>query len=348
MPEPSSTTSTDPIDASRMSFGDHLEELRKRVIYALVGLVITTILCFQFGDHIIGLLSAPYMAAMNNLDLDARMIQLNPAEGFMEYFKISLKFGIVFSAPWILYQIWAFIATGLYPHERKLVRLFAPASIVLFLLGASFMVVFALSPLMNFLIGVSTWFPMPSEDNWLYNFLIQKDAQVAPVVEAPEPLNVPVVSENPTAPSEGDTWFNVSNRKLYVFANGERYETALQRSAAEQFVQPFFSIAEYLGFVTNLALAFGLGFQIPLVVIFLIRAGIIAAAQMAAARKYVMFAIAVLSAILTPSPDVGTMMMLAVPMALLFEIGLAIGRTMQRDATDDEASEPNTRNDAVE
>jgi len=336
MPTPSSTTSTDPIDASRMSFGDHLEELRKRVIYALVGLVITTILCFQFGDHIIGLLSAPYMAAMNNLDLDARMIQLNPAESFMEYFKISLKFGIVFSAPWILYQIWAFIATGLYPHERKLVRLFAPASILLFLLGASFMVIFALSPLMNFLIGVSTWFPMPSEDNWLYDFLLQKDAQVAPVVEAPEPLNVPVVSENPTAPSEGDTWFNVSNRKLYVFANGERYEIALQRSAAEQFVQPFFSIAEYLGFVTNLALAFGLGFQIPLVVIFLIRAGIIAAAQMAAARKYVLFAIAVLSAILTPSPDVGTMMMLAVPMGLLFEIGLAIGRTMERDAADND------------
>ncbi len=336
MPSSSSTTSSDPIDASRMSFGDHLEELRKRVIYALVGLVITTVLCFQFGDHIIGLLSAPYMAAMTNLDLDAHMIQLNPAESFMEYFKISLKFGIVLSAPWILYQIWAFVATGLYPHERKLVRLFAPGSIFLFLLGAGFMVVFALSPLMNFLIGVSTWFPMPSEDNWLYNFLIQKEAIVAPVVEAPDPLNVPVVIENPDAPEDGDVWFNVAKRKLYVVANGERYETAMQRSAAEQFVQPFFSIAEYLGFVTNLALAFGLGFQIPLVVIFLIRAGIISSAQMAAARKYVIFAIAILSAILTPSPDVGTMMMLAVPMALLFEIGLAIGRTMERDAADND------------
>lgn len=353
MPDTSSTTTADPIETSRMSFGDHLEELRRRLILALVGLVITTILCFQFGDRIIGLLTAPYMAAMTNLDLDARMIQLNPAESFMEYFKISLKFGLVLSAPWLLYQAWAFVATGLYPHERKLLRLFAPGSIFLFLLGAGFMVVVALSPLMNFLIGVSTWFPMPSEDNWLFEFLVQKDALVAPTTEPTTPieqLNIPIVAENPTEPADGDIWFNKSNKKLYVEANGERYEARMQRTAADQFVQPFFSIAEYLGFVTNLALAFGLGFQIPLVVIFLIRAGIIASKQMAAARKYVIFAIAILSAILTPSPDVGTMMMLAVPMVLLFEIGLAIGRMMERDMHSADTTSQNETNapDSIE
>ncbi len=82
-----------------MSFGDHLEELRRRVILALFGLVLTTVLCFYFGDTINAYLSAPYKVTMERLNFDPRMVQLSPAESFLEYFKISVKFGLVLGAP---------------------------------------------------------------------------------------------------------------------------------------------------------------------------------------------------------------------------------------------------------
>lgn len=319
----------DPFETSRMSFGDHLEELRRRVILGLIGLVVTTVLCFYFGDTINAYLSAPYKVTMERYNFDPRMVQLSPSESFMEYFKISLKFGIVLGAPWILYQIWAFVATGLYPHERKMVQLFAPASIGLFMFGAAFMVVFALTPLLNFLIGVSTWFPLPGDNNPLYAMLREKPAVTTPTTHPADSAHVPILLEDPASPADGDIWFNATNRHLYLQVGDTRFASPMQKAADQQFVQPFFSVAEYLGFVTNLALAFGLGFQIPLVVIFLIRVGLIEAEQMAAARKYVIFGISIAAAILTPSPDVGTMMMLAVPMAVLFEIGLFIGRRFE-------------------
>jgi sec-independent protein translocase protein TatC len=95
-------------------------------------------------------------------------------------------------------------------------------------------------------------------------------------------------------------------------------------------VHPLISVAQYLDFVVNLALAFGLGFQIPIVVVFLIAVGIVPARTLAAARKYVALAIALLAAIVTPTPDVGTMMLLAGPMYLLFETGLLLGRAIER------------------
>ncbi|MCA9254995.1 MAG: preprotein translocase subunit TatC, partial [Phycisphaerales bacterium] len=258
-----------------------------------------------------------------------KVVQHRPADSFMDYFKISMNFGIGLGPPWIIYQIWAFVATGLYPHERKMVQLFAPASIGLFMLGASFMVVFALSPLLNFLIGVSTWFPLPTDDNPLYRFLRDKPAIVEQATQPAGESRIPILIEDPPAPRDGDLWFNATNERLFLQVGETRYTQPLAKAADKQFVQPFFSVAEYLGFVTNLALAFGLGFQIPLVVIFLIRVGLIPSKQMAAARKYVILGISIAAAILTPSPDVGTMMMLAVPMWLLFEVGLLVGRRVE-------------------
>lgn len=328
----------DPIEASRMSFGDHLEELRKRVIYAIAGLAACTLLTFYFGDKIIEYLAAPYTATMRRLGFDPQMVQLSPAEPFIEYFKISLKFGLVLSAPWVLYQMWAFVAAGLYPHERRMVRLFAPASIGLFVSGAGFMVVFALSPLLSFLIGASTWFPLPNEDNALYSWLRGDEAMVVPATQPAAPVHVPIVEDDPAVAGNGEIWFNAKREHLMIQVGDTRYEHRMTKAAARQFVQPFFSVAEYLAFVTNLALAFGLGFQIPLVVIFLIRVGLVPSKSMRSARKYVIFGIAVASALLTPSPDVGTMMMLAVPMYLLFEVGLFIGRRVEPQALVGEGS----------
>jgi sec-independent protein translocase protein TatC len=318
-----------------MSFGQHLEDLRKRVILALIGLVVAVVFCFMIGGDIIATLSAPYKVAMEELGFDPRMVQLNPSEAFIEYFKISLKFGVVLAAPWILYQIWQFVALGLFPSERKIVRYFAPASISLFVVGASFMVTVVLSGLMRFLIGISMWFPLPTEDNFLYRWHKPAEEELVATTQPAAPvLEVPVLLVDPGAPSDGQVWFNTRNQRLCVHHDGEIYYDRLQQTSRQQFVQPFFSIAEYLGFVVNLSLAFGLGFQIPIVVVFLVTLRILSSSRLARARKYVILGVAVLAAILTPTPDVGTMLLLAVPMIVLFEIGLLIGRAVERRQID--------------
>jgi Sec-independent protein secretion pathway component TatC len=262
------------------------------------------------------------------------MVQLNPTEAFVEYFKICLKFGLVLAAPWMLHQIWRFVATGLYPSERRIVRYFAPCSIALFIGGASFMVLIVLAGLLKFLIGVSMWFPLPGQDNILYKWYRPAEAELITTSQpAVPPLEVPILAIDPPAPSSGQVWFNPSTSRLNLYHDGETFCLRLQKASSQQFVQPFFSISEYLGFVVNLALAFGLGFQIPILVVFLIAMRILEASRLARARKYVILAVAVLAAILTPTPDVGTMLLLAVPMILLFEIGLLIGRVIERRQT---------------
>lgn len=333
MPPQDTQTIGDDTNETRMSFGDHLEELRRRVVLAIVGLILAATICFLFGDKIIEILTTPYCVAMEQLGFDPRMVQLNPLESFIEYFKITLKFGLVLSAPWVIYQLWLFVAKGLFPSEQRLIRTFAPASIFLFVLGSSFMVAIVLSGLLKFLITMSTWFPLPSHDNFLYRFYQPDDGQAVTATQptAP-PIEVPLLGRDPEEPTEGQIWFNTKTQHLNLYGDQQTYSTRLQRSDSRQFVQPFFSISEYLGFVVNLALAFGLGFQIPIVVVFLIAMRIIAAAAISKSRKYVVLGVFIAAAIITPTPDVGTMLLLAVPMLLLFEIGLIIGRMIERRA----------------
>jgi len=316
-------------DEVRMSFGDHLEELRRCMIRAIVGVAIATVLCFYFGDRIIQVLTAPYYAAMKDRGFEPQMIQIDPTEAFLEYFAIAIKFGLVVSAPWVLYQIWRFVAVGLYPTERRVIRLFAPASVVLFVVGASFMVLVVLVGLLGYLIGVSAWFRVPSPDSELTKWM-QRTHPVVTTHPTSRPAEIPVLNENPARPRQGDAWFNRPENSFNVFVDGERFTLPLKPASREQFVQPFFSIREYLDFVTGMALAFGLGFQLPIVVIFLITTKFVTAEMFRAARRYIMLGIAISAAIITPSPDIPSMMMLAVPMMILFESGLFIGKIVER------------------
>ncbi len=317
-------------DEIRMSFGDHLDELRSCLIRALLGLIAAVAFCFHFGDRIIGLLTAPYYAAMQEAGFEPRLVQLNPIESFTEYVKVAVECGLVLAAPWGLYQLWRFVAVGLYPGERKIVRWFAPTSMGLFVVGASFLIVMVLFGLLKFLIGIAAWFPMPApEGNWLTRYL---DTRARPVTTRPAapPQQLPVLNEPPPNPRHGDAWISRPDNSLNVQVDGQRYTISLRPAAQQQFVQPFFSISHYLGFVTGMCLAFGLGFQVPIVVVFLITTGIVPAERMSAARRYVILGIAVAAAFITPTPDVATMMLLAVPMVVLFESGLLIGRLLAR------------------
>ena len=104
---------------STMSLGDHLEELRKRLLYALAGIAIGAIIGFCFGSRIIEFIEAPYIRVIGP---DARLQTLAPADGLISFIKISLITGLVISSPWVFYQLWMFVASGLYPKEKKYVH----------------------------------------------------------------------------------------------------------------------------------------------------------------------------------------------------------------------------------
>jgi len=132
----------DPLD-STMSLGDHLEELRMRLIRALLGLGFGAVICLVLCSKIIAFVERPYIDVMG---AEARLQILAPAEGFISYIKIALISGLILSSPWVFYQIWMFVAAGLYPHERRYVHLATPFSATLFVTGALFFV-FVVAPL---------------------------------------------------------------------------------------------------------------------------------------------------------------------------------------------------------
>ncbi|MHC4759590.1 MAG: twin-arginine translocase subunit TatC [Planctomycetota bacterium] len=125
-----------------MSLGDHLEELRARLILAILGLIIGTIICLFFGTRIITFIESPY----NKLMPEHPLVVLAPADAFIGYMKISLISGLIVSSPWVFYQLWMFVAAGLYPHERKYVHLAVPFSAILFVAGALFFL-FVVAPI---------------------------------------------------------------------------------------------------------------------------------------------------------------------------------------------------------
>ncbi len=136
------------LDTSTMSLGDHLDELRARLIYSIIGILVCSVLGFVFGSRIIAFIQIPY----TNLMPDTPLQILGPAEGFVSYVKISLISGLLLSSPWVFYHLWMFVAAGLYSNEKKYVFIAAPCSALLFIAGAMFFI-FVVGPLtLGFLI----------------------------------------------------------------------------------------------------------------------------------------------------------------------------------------------------
>ncbi len=125
---------SDELSGSTMSLGDHLEELRRRLIYALAGLGVGTGLCMIFGTWIIRFLLTPY----DRLVPDDPLNFLGVTDAFVIYMKVSLVAGLIVSSPWVFYHLWMFVSAGLYRHERRYVKNAVPFSAALFIAGALF------------------------------------------------------------------------------------------------------------------------------------------------------------------------------------------------------------------
>lgn len=141
-----------------MSLLDHLQELRKRLVYSLISVAVGFGIAYGFRERIAALMIAPITKALADNHLETKLAYLNPMDPFNFFLKIGLFGGIMVASPFILYQVWLFIAPGLYQHEKRYVVPFMAATVGLFLAGAYFGYHYVYPGALTFLIGYGSQF----------------------------------------------------------------------------------------------------------------------------------------------------------------------------------------------
>lgn len=305
-----------------MTFGEHLEELRWRLIRAVLAVAAGVAIAFVFRDSITTFFVQPYQRAALWQGIPPYLVALHPTEVFMVVLKLCVLVGVLISSPYAFYQVWAFVAAGLYPRERRLVTRMVPASVGLFALGVAFLFYIVLPVALRALMAMNSWVPTPGVHSSAPS--VEQAARAA----ASRPIlpQVPILAQDPVDPPAGTMWISPDGMRLKIaMADGQVVVADLHVSDSAM-VQSQFDLGQYVSFVTGLAFGFGFGFQVPLVVLLLSRIGIVSAAQMGEARKVVILIVFIAAAIITPTADVYNLLLLAVPMVLLFEIGLLAAR----------------------
>jgi sec-independent protein translocase protein TatC len=141
-----------------MSFLDHLEELRRRIIYSMLFVAGGFGVCWYYAERIFGYMQRPIMTALRRHHLDEKLVYLNPTEPFNMYLKVGFLAGVFVASPFVLYQVWAFIAPGLYRNEKRYVMPFMAFSVGLFMAGGYFGYRMVYPAALDFLIGYGAQF----------------------------------------------------------------------------------------------------------------------------------------------------------------------------------------------
>lgn len=228
----------------------HLLELRDRLVKAVVGVVIMFVPAFIFRKELFSILADPLM---KSLPAGNRPIATSVMSPFVAPVKLAFFVALFVAMPWVLYQVWAFVAPGLYRKEKHFAVPLLVSSIVLFYVGIAF------------------------------------------------------------------AYFAVFPVAFHFFAS---------TAPTEIVVSP--DINEYLSFALTTFFAFGIAFEIPVLVVLLVVTGMVSAEAMRSARGYVVIGVFVAAAVLTP-PDPLSQIMMAIPMWLLFEAGLLMARLLSRE-----------------
>lgn len=244
---------------SEDTFISHLVELRDRLLRSLIAIGIVFACLFPWASELYDVLAYPMM---QTLPAGSKMIATGVITPFLIPVKVAAMVAFLIVLPYVLYQAWAFVAPGLYAHEKKLVLPLVIASTVLFLLGIAFCYFFVFGVVFKFV-----------------NTIAPASITVAPDIE------------------------------------------------------------QYLNFVLTMFLAFGVTFEVPIVLIILARMGLVTVQQLKSARPYFIVGAFVIAAVVTP-PDVVSQLLLAIPMCLLYELGLFLARFVAKPREDDEYRSP--------
>jgi Tat protein translocase TatC len=340
-----------------MSFVDHLMELRKRLLYALIGVAIACLVTYYYGFEIVAWLCVPLIYAQHAAGLPGQVYAFKVTTAFGLYMKVGLIAAFVASAPWVVYQLWRFIAAGLYASERRVVHLLAPLSAVMTLLGVLFFYYILLPLALMFLVGFASNYPtvpadrplfvqrmmdtMPSWTRSMIDWMNGMPSRPMPPSNATSPAATqPLLARletrqtDPANPYDGQVWLKLPENELRSYTAGSiRVWPATTTSIAATLI----GLDEYIDFVLFTGLAVIITFQVPVVMVVLGWTGLVAPRTLAKARRYCIFACVVLAAVLTPTGDPFNLALLAVPMWLLYELGLILMRLSYRPrrATDD-------------
>lgn len=239
------------IPDSSESFISHLIELRNRLIRALIAVGLVFVCLFPFASDLYAVLAHPLLAV---LPKGGQMIATDVTTPFFVPMKVAMMSAFVVALPYVLYQMWAFVAPGMYAHERRLVAPLVVASTLLFLCGMAFAYFLVFPVVFGFITSVA-------------------------------PHGVAVMTD----------------------------------------------INKYLDFVLTLFVAFGITFEVPVAVVVLVRMGVVSVEKLREIRPYVVVGAFVIGAIFTP-PDVVSQIMLAVPLWLLYELGILVAAMMVKKA----------------
>lgn len=349
MKVPWRTQSFDP-DEYRMSLGEHLEELRKRIILGLIGPFALAAVVLCFGRTLIMWICVPLNATLAAYELEPQLTMLTAFEPFGTYMKVSLIGGLILGLPWLGYQLWQFIAKGLYAKEQKLVVMLMPGSMVLSITGVLFMYFLMLPVCLWFLIGFSLNFPQPQVTpgkgwfGYITERLVEKTDDSGENGDSQGPAPSPQVSmttlprldQHPENPREGDIWIKTPQQKVCVYLGG-RVRT--MKLISGELLRQDMRLSEYISFVMWLGLAFAISFQLPLVMVLVGAVGLAGYAQMRSIWKYMLLACFVIGAVLTPA-DPLSQGLLAVPMFALYLFGLSLVRLMEKRRAKAEAESP--------
>jgi sec-independent protein translocase protein TatC len=234
----------------------HLLELRTRLLRAIVGVFVCLVLLLPIANKLYGWLAIP---VLKMLPAGGQMIATDPISPFLTPLKLALMSALVLAAPWVLYQLWAFVAPGLYHKEKRLAVPLLVSATALFYIGCAFAYFLVLPAVFKFTTAVA-------------------------------PEGVAVMTD----------------------------------------------IGKYLDFVIVTFIAFGVAFEVPVAVVILVALGWVTIPQLREARSYVIVGAFAIAAVMTP-PDAVSMLMMAIPMCLLYELGIIAAswiRTSKADATD--------------
>ncbi len=233
------------MNAEKMSFLDHLGELRKRLLWSFLAILVFFIPAYAFSNEIFDFLMKPLI---ENLPEGSSLIFTRPAEGFTTYLKVSFFASVLLAVPFILYQAWKFVAPALYKKEKQIIIPFIFFGSLFFLLGAAFCYYVASPPAFKFLLN----------------------------------------------------------------------------EYSSEYVKAFPTISEALSFFMALIFGFGLVFEFPLIIFILARIGVVTSKWLREKRKYAIILSALIAAILTPTTDAISMMLMFVPIVVFYELGILV------------------------
>ena len=266
---------TDELEDTGAPLIEHLTELRSRLIRSVVAFLIGMIICFTVWNPIFNFLTNPICAELNERGQECGLILIKLQEGFFTAIRISLLGGFILAFPYIGFQLWRFVAPGLYKAEKNAFLPFLLASPLMFILGASFAFFVVIPLAFDFFLGFQQ-----------------------------------IGTGGDLTPGEGDS--EALGNAGITFQG---------------------SVQEYLALTTKFILAFGLCFQLPVLLTLMGKAGLVSSDGLGSVRKYAVVAILVLAAIVTP-PDVITQGILFVVVYGLYEVSIFLVRRVEKTRND--------------